>query len=86
MASLSVYISAVLSTAGSGFMVDQIGFGWVFFIMFMLNALLIVYAIVMVPETIKPKAPVKFFTTTYARKSFTVIAAVANIKYMLYFA
>ena len=72
LAALSLLISATISTTGTGFLVNVLGFAWVFFIMFILNALTIFYVIFLVPETVKREANVKFFTFSYIRKAFSV--------------
>ena len=71
-AMLTMSVATIASTAGSGYLVDLLGFFWVFFSMLLFNLLILLYALLLVPETIKQSANVKFFRIYYIKKAFMV--------------
>ena len=72
MAELCSFAPTILSAAGSGFWVNQLGFSLVFFIIFLFNIVILLYAIFLVPETIRRDPEARLLSLQYVKKAVTV--------------
>ena len=81
MAELCSFAPTILSAAGSGFWVNQLGFSLVFFIIFLFNIVILLYAVFLVPETIRRDPEARLLSLQYVKKAVTVSQSVTTVLY-----
>ena len=67
------YVSAIFTSAANGYMIDYIGFEWMFVIAAAGKLVCVFYVIFILPETIHPLRKVSFFSLEHAKHSFRIL-------------
>ena len=72
IADVSTGLPMILSSVGSGYVLDLLGFTWCFLILLVCTIFNLLYVIFLIPETIRRKPHVRFFSLQYIKKAITV--------------